>query len=343
MTGAGDLRVRPREMAGEVWNQVVESSPSATIYHTDRWLDLLMRSYGMRLSLVTLEKGPETLAACVLARSKNPFRARFVSLPFSDSCPPLARDDEAMNDLLQGLAIDQRFRAGCEIRGVDAGKPWETLSCFADWRLDLTRPLSAIERALHANFRRNLRRATKLRVTVERGRGSEHVARFYWMLLETRRHLGVPPQPLRMFKLLQEIFNDGGLEIWLASQDGRDAAGVILLQHRESLYYRWGARRLAAPSGINQLLFWTIIEESAGKFAVFDLGRTDIRNQGLSRFKRELGANSFVLPYAYLPKAPRHASAEVLNGPRKVLSQLWRHLPLPATRLLGAALYGYLA
>lgn len=98
-----------------------------------------------------------------------------------------------------------------------------------------------------------------------------------------------------------------------------------------------------APAGINHLLFWSLIEEFAGKAASLDLGRADIRNEGLSRFKRELGATSEPLPYAFFPKGPHHASAEVLNGPRKILSRIWRRLPLPATRALGAAFYGYLA
>jgi len=341
--GSGDLCVRQFKTSRAIWNRLIDFAPSATIYHSDRWLDLLAQSYRLELSLATIERGSEISAACILARSRNPFAIRFVSLPFSDSCLPLARDDEAIRGLLESLTVDERFRGGCELRGVKATQPWETLNVFANWTLNLEQPLSAIEKGLHGNFRRNLRRASSLHMSIERGSRAEHLERFYALQLETRRRLGVPPQPMRMYRLLRKLFPDGGIDVWLASHEGRDAAGVIVLRYRDRVYYKWGARRISAPSGINHLLFWSLIEEFAGKAESFDLGRADIRNQGLSRFKRELGAASAPLPYAFFPKAPRHASAEVLSGPRKILSRVWRHLPLPATRALGAAFYGYLA
>jgi len=343
-TGSGELRVRRFETSRAVWNRLVDFAPSATIYHSDRWIDLLAQSYRLELSLATIERRSEISAACILARSRNPFAIRFVSLPFSDSCPPLARDDEAMKDLLKSLTVDQRFIKGCELRGVKATQPWDTLNVFANWTLNLEQPLRSIEKGLHGNFRRNLRRAASLHMSIERGSRAEHIERFYALQLETRRRLGVPPQPMKMYRLLRQLFrDDGSLEVWLASHDGRDAAGVIVLRYRDRIYYKWGARRIPAPSGINHLLFWSLIQEFAGKAASFELGRADIRNEGLSRFKKELGATSTPLPYAFFPKAPHHVSAEVLSGPRKILSRVWRHLPLPATRALGAAFYGYLA
>ena len=40
--------------------------------------------------------------------------------------------------------------------------------------------------------------------------------------------------------------------------------------------------------------------------------------------------------------APRSISSEVC-GPAKVLSTVWKRLPLPVTRVLGEALYRYMA
>jgi hypothetical protein len=342
-TGCGDLRVRRFESSRAIWNRLVDFAPNATLYHSDRWLDLLAQSYRLEISLATIERYSEIRAACVLARSRNPLSIRFVSLPFSDFCPPLARDDDAMNDLLKGLTINPEFRKGCELRGVKAAKPWQTVDVFANWNLNLQQPLRALERGLRGNFRRNLRRAAELRVSIERGSRIEHIERFYALQLETRRRLGVPSQPIKMYRLLRQLFPKDSLEVWLASHKGRDEAGVIVLRYRDRIYYKWGARRVPALAGINHVLFWSLIEEFAGKVSSFDLGRADIRNEGLSRFKRELGARSDLVPYSYFPTAPHHASAEVLSGTRKFLSRVWQHLPLPATRALGAAFYSYLA
>jgi GNAT acetyltransferase-like protein len=339
----GDFSVRPFSASRGVWTRLVDSSPGATVYHSDSWLESLTRCYGVRLSLATIVHGSDVLAGCVLARSKNPLARRSISLPFSDYCQPLARDGAATNSLMEHLASDPSLRAGCEIRGVAGSSPWKTLDCFADWTLNLKRPLRLIERGLHGNFRRNLRRASRMSVQIEHGHELEHIERFYSLQLETRRHLGVPPQPLRTFKIVRDIFARlGGIEVWLASHGGTDAAALVMLRFRDRLYYKWGARRLSAPAGINHLLFWSLIEETAGKIDTLDLGRTDIRNEGLSRFKQQMGASKVPLPYAYFPKAPRHASAEVMSGARRIMSRLWRHLPLPATRVLGAAFYGFL-
>ncbi|HJU28155.1 MAG TPA: hypothetical protein VJ718_03235, partial [Candidatus Binataceae bacterium] len=70
---------------------------------------------------------------------------------------------------------------------------------------------------------------------------------------------------------------------------------------------------------------------------------TDDRNEGLVRFKRHLGAERINLPYAYFPRAPRNVSAEVPVGARRVVSRIWRRLPLPVARALGGILYSYLA
>src|ERR1700730_12227976 len=168
-TGCGDLRVRRFESARAIWNRLLDFAPNATIYHSDRWLDLLAQSYRLEISLATIERHSEIRAACVLARSRNPLAIRIVSLPFSDFFPPLGRADGAMNGLLKGLTVKPEVRKGCELRGVKAAKPWKTLDVFANWNLNLQQPLRAIERGLHGNFRRNLRRAAGLDVSIERG------------------------------------------------------------------------------------------------------------------------------------------------------------------------------
>ena len=86
-----------------------------------------------------------------------------------------------------------------------------------------------------------------------------------------------------------------------------------------------------------------MIEAHAGQARSIDFGRCDMRNQGLVRSKADLGCVPRPLPYAFFPKAPRNISSEVLSGPAKILSAVWKRLPLPVTRVLGEALYRYMA
>jgi hypothetical protein len=317
--------------------------PGALLYHRDRWLELLHSAYGVNLWVATLARDGEISAACVLGRSRIPF-PRMTSLPFSDVCPPLASDASALEALMAELAANPP--AGrMEVHGVLAPPPWRLLDCFEEWSVDVMRPLKAIESTMARNFRRNARRATEAGVRIERSESLEHMRRYYRLQLETRRRLGVPPQPRKFFDLVHKIYSPAhDCEIWIASRGGSDLAGAVILRDGDVIYYKWSARGPNTAEGAAHLLAMSAIEEFAGHAQRVDFGRTDKRNEGLRRFKAEMGAEPAPLPYAYLPQPPREVSAEVLNTPlSRLTSSLLRHLPLPLTRALGAVFYRYLA
>jgi len=298
----------------------------------------------LRLSVATLERDSELMAACVLAQSRKPFRnGHFISLPFSDTCPPLASDSDAMNDLLWEMASHRTLGRGCEVRGVDAPQPWRTSNFFVGWTLNLERSIDELRRGYGHNVWRKVRRANDDGVTVETGADASMVRRFHALQVETRSRLGLPAQPLGFFMLAHEIFAPAGdLEIGIASHRGRDLATSFLLRDNDCVHFKWGARRLEGPSSANHLLAHATFERWIGRVRFADLGRTDVRNQGLGFFKRECGAHAHPLPYSFFPFAPAQVGSEVLSGARRAMSSVWRHLPLPAARILGAALYGYL-
>ncbi|MGH7932334.1 MAG: GNAT family N-acetyltransferase [Candidatus Binataceae bacterium] len=341
---AARLSLRPFADAGAAWTDALTGFSGVTLYHGARWLRALVDTYGLKLWVAAVDGSGGDEAACVLAGTRRPFSAtRFAALPFSDFCPPLAKSATALATLLDALARDRSTRAGCELRGVAAPAPGRTVDCFANWALDLARPMVAVERSLDRDFRRKIRRGGEAKLTIKRGYDMTFVARFYALQLETRRRLGLPAQPLKFFARVQEVFGQAeDFEVWLASKNGHDLAGAVVLREGGRLYMKWSARRRDEISSANHLLVWSIIEEHAGKVDALDLGRTDVRNQGLSRFKKEAGAVASPLPYSFFPLAPRHVSSEVLTGSRKLVAQAWRYLPLPVARIAGAAVYRFL-
>jgi hypothetical protein len=339
------LVLRPLSEASELWDEALRRFDGVTLYHRESWLALLQRAYGLEPWVAAMEREGELAAACVFARSRNPLsRIRFVSLPFSDQSSLLAADAGAVGDFMRELARAEIAPRGCEIRGVDAPAPWRTVECFALWRLDVDRPLAEIERASHREFRRKVRRGSQADLVIESGSDESFVNRFYRLQLETRRRLGMPSQPPRFFKLAREIFAPSGcFQVWLVSERGHDIAGAVHLRDGGVVYRKWAGRRLDGHSSAPPLLFWREIESLAGNALVFDLGRADIRNQGLTRSKRETGATAIPLRYAFFPAAPDNVSSEVLGGAHKMFAAIWRRLPLPVVQLLGGAMYGYLA
>jgi Acetyltransferase (GNAT) domain len=334
-----ELRLGP--YAESLWNDLSRTLPGATLYHRDHWIELLTRAYALPLWLATLHNGDTIVAAGVFARA--PLSGRFISLPFSDTCPPLAQRPEAAQHLLQALMEHSPSRRTYEIRGIAGEPPWETVECFVTWALNLDRLLAQIEKTLAVNFRRNLRRASQQPIKIERGSGINLLERFYALQLATRRRLGLPPQPWRFFELAREIFAaEGKFEVWIAQDNGNDTAGAVFLRDGDVVHYKWGARRPSLPSLANHLLLWNAIEEFAPHARILDLGRTDVRNQGLMRFKKELGASASPLPSAFYPKAPRQVSSESLSGASSIAAQIWRRLPIFATELGGRILYRFL-
>ena len=266
-----------------------------------------------------------------------------ISLPFSDCGEPLAIDDEARSDFLSALASANQT-ASIEVRGTAGPAPWKNVECFSHWTLDLKRPLSEINAGFSRNVRSGIKRGRKDEIQIDRGTSADYVKRFFDLQLESRRRLGVPPQPFKFFSSVHEKFSrTGNCEVWFATLYGRDQAGAVVLRNDDQLCYKWSARVEHGHPGANHLLVASMLEEFAGTASAIDFGRCDVRNQGLVRSKIELGCVLRPLPYAFFPTAPQSISSEVLTGPARILSSVWKRLPLPVTRVLGDVLYRYVA
>ena len=336
--------IRPLDCASDLWNRALRELPGAVLYNGSEWLALLRAAYGFEFEVAFLQSGRSIAAACVFARLHKLFaRPHLAALPFSDSCPPLAADSQAMSALLHQLESSDHRDPSVEIRGLEAPEPWRTDRSFQLWSIDLTRPLAVLNCGLDRDFRRKVRRGREAAIRIERGANRTFVERFYRLQLETRRHYGLPPQPLRFFTATQEIYSRGQrFDVWIAADRNGDLAGSIHLRLGQVVYRKWAARRLSAPSYASHLLLWTEVEALAGRAERFDLGRTDTRNRGSIRFKHESGATKLPLPYSYYPGPPRNVSPEILQGPRKMIASVLRHAPLPLMRFIGNALYSHL-
>lgn len=331
---------RPFTQARDAWVNLVASSQESSLYHNERWIELLSRVYRLRIMVAQTCGSDGAQAACLFATSRNPLRRGIVALPFSDSCVPLGARDVCAA-LIAEIASMQPQLGSVEIRGIAAGYPWITLDHFGLWTLRLHATRAVQERGFKENFRRNVKKARRHGFAVDHGHDANIIRRFYRLNLESRRRLGLPSPPLRFFNMVAELFG-AEADVWIASDRGRDLAGIFLLSGGSRLYYKWSARANGELHGANHLLLRNIIEAYADRFEYLDFGRADWRNSGLIRFKQETGASVTPLPSSFLPCAPRFSSAEHLDGSAALLSRIWRLLPLSVARVIGGAIYGYL-
>jgi hypothetical protein len=343
LTPKPQLRILPLEEAQAEWDNLTALHPEATLYHRRPWLEVLQRAFGVRPTVAIIGDSFSTYAACLLAPSANPLRRSLISLPFSDFCPPLAVDDSARDALMSGLAR-KVTQSRIEIRGGAACAQWQVLDHFQRWTLNLARPFQAIERAADREVRRHIRRAREAGITVECSRGLDAIESFFMLQLESRRRLGIPSQPLKFFKLVHEVFaKRDSIEVWSAVHHDQRIAAVVVLRDGDMLHAKWSARTAGSPDGASHLIFMSIAEQHAEHARGLDFGRTDSRNHGLSRFKRQLGAEATTLPYCYFPSAPSVTSAENLTGLWQTASRVWRVLPIPVSRAFNSVAYRYLA
>jgi len=337
------LSTIPWEAGAALWRSILNRFGGATFYHCEPWIESVREAYAMRLEVATLHRDGELRAAGVFARSKGLFSTRLTALPFSDCAGPLAIDEPARAEFMRELASSNPGTS-IEVRGSAGPERWQNVDCFGHWTLDLKRPYKDINARFSRTVKGGIKRGVKDSLQIDRGTGIDYLKRFYDLQLETRRRLGVPPQPFKFFATVHEKFAGAdNCEIWFARHQGRDHAGLVMLRGGDRLCYKWGARIENGHPGANHFLVANLLEAYAETAASIDFGRCDMRNQGLVRSKSELGCESRALPYAFFPKAPGNISSEVLSGPAKLASVIFKRLPLPLTKLLGEALYRYIA
>ncbi len=345
--------VHPLASAG--WDEAVLRLPGALLFHRTPWLRLLHAAYGHEP--VGVVEGPAAAPAAVLplldVRSWLT-GARGVSLPFTDTCPPLVPDTATFHRLLATAREVGRHRgwSALEFRGGSehfAPIPGHQPSTsFVTHTLDLGR-LAATPSLLEATWdpahRRALRKAERSGLTVEHSATPETVDAFYGLLCLTRRRHGVPPQSRRFFRLLQEhVLGPGHGRVFLARHSGQPVAGAVFLHSGPVIHFKYGAsdESFQEHRPNNLVLADAIRHYAAEGRRHLDFGRTSLCNEGLRRFKLGWGATETPLDYTRLDL---RADTFVRSPDRAtgLHTRLFRLLPPGLGRLTGTLLYPHLA
>ncbi len=337
-----DPRSEPR------WDDWIGAHTEATVFHTAAWAAILQETYGFRpVYLVAggAERGNDLLP---LMECASPFTGRRgVSLPFTDYVPPLARQESAFRTLFdQAIALgrERRWRT-LEFRGgTDGLAPAPASLTFYRHTLDLRAGEDRLFAGLDSAVRRAIRKAGRSALEVRREHSWEAVAAYYNLHTQTRRKHGLPPQPLAFFRHLHHhLISHGAGRVFLAYHQGRLIAGLLFLHRGGQVVYKYGASKEEHQElRANNLLFWTAIQFFArAGFQSLDFGRTSTGQEGLRRFKLGWGAAETSVSYV---KYHLRQHRFVIDRDRASgwHNAVFRRLPLPVLRWLGARLYPHL-
>jgi hypothetical protein len=322
----------------------------ATLFHSREWLDALQRTYGYRASVLTTSNPGERLAnGLVFCRVQSWLTGRrLVSVPFSDHCTPLIDSEEEFDGLLSRLRqlADQGREKYLEIRyiaGTAGMQPdLSSSATFCLHRLDLRPSLNELFHAFHDScIRRKIARAQRQGVTYQDGISEELLHQFYQLAILTRRRQMIPPQPLSWFRNLIACLGER-VRIRLASHEGQPAAGILTIQYKSSMTYKYGCSDLRFHRlGPMQLLMWKAIEEAKENGLLeFDMGRTDWSNEGLLTYKDRWGGARSTLLYLRHPAPKPHRRIE--DVPMRIAKRIFAWAPDSLLSSAGNILYRHM-
>lgn len=328
----------------ESWMAFAASMPDANIFHHPAWTELLSACYGYRPTIFAVDDAQGKLWAGVPIMKVRGLLGgtRWVSLPYSDYCEPLYSTPQALDQLTDSLVEFLRGSAKSELRWQYPERDGLLFpySQFVLHRLKLTADSKQAGRSLDSTHRQNIRAAKKNGLRIEQGTDLDTMRKFFRLQLETRQRKGLPAQPWTFFRRLQELIMDRGLGfVMLAYKDDACLAGGVFLRWNHSLMCKYAAsREETLELRPNNLIFWTgICWGCENGITTFDMGRSDLDNQGLRDFKTGWGAQETPLFYTSLSRPPQALKESKML---QALQYVIRRSPLWVCETTGRLLYG---
>ena len=342
------MHVEVIDLADTRWGTYVSAHPEATIFHHPAWSQLLADCYGYSPFVACAVNGAGAILGGMPLMEVSSWLtgSRWISLPFSDYCPPLYTDRTALEglvDYLMGLCTCGTVPR-IQIRWQLAGRSGINLD--KTWGLHVLRLSSdaqVVFKAFSKKFRQYPRKAEREGMYIRISGTQRDIDIFYDLHLKTRVKLGVPVQPKRYFRLLWErLIQTGHGVVFLAYLRNTPVAGAVVLTHRTRAMIKCSASDPAyLPLRSHYFIFWKCIEWACEHgMTSIDFGKTKLSNEGLRQFKDGWGAQELPLAYSWLGIAPSTPMPEKAD---KTLTWVIRRSPSAVCRLIGELLYGHFA
>jgi CelD/BcsL family acetyltransferase involved in cellulose biosynthesis len=338
------------DLHDSAWHDLVANDPQALPFHHGAWAQMLAECYAFSCFGLGLKSAHGDLVSGVpVLETRGVVRGRrWISLPFTDYCPPLVGGDSDLQGRLEAEIDVARREIGVsafELRSAPASDHALVLTGGLRHTLRLDPEPATTFRRLRSNVRRNIRSAERSKVTVARAEHEDDLTRtFYALHTATRRRHGVPVQPRRYFSLLWRRVLEQGLGFLLIARAGEHAvAAAVFLAWGSTVVYKYGASDAAASSlRPNNAIFWHAINWACENgYSMLDFGRTDSANEGLRDFKRGWGTEEIPLTYGVI--GPARVSGLNPDRGARLVGPFIRRAPLFVCRGIGRALYRYAA
>src|SRR5260370_7555934 len=197
------------------WMEFVSEHPDSSVFQSPSWLQALQATYSYHpFAITTSPPGSKPRRGILFCRVESWLTGnRLVSVPFADHCELLVDDAADRRELLgfMGSLLSRNEFKYAELRPMtkepedDCG--FRLSRRYALHTLDLRPALDEILKKSHkTSIQQKIRRAQRQQLDYTEGNDSQHIHRFYQLLLLTRRRQKIPPQPLEWFHNLARYF-----------------------------------------------------------------------------------------------------------------------------------------
>lgn len=335
-------------LEGSEWDARLGQFADATVFHGTAWLRALHSAYGFEPCChVSRRQGADVAVLPLVEVNSWLTGRRGVSLPFTDECPALAVDADALRRTFADVCAYGRSRHWryVEIRG-DGQHLGATPSLgFLGHRLTLTRDAAKLFERFSSATRRAVRRAELSGVEIDFGSSMSAMQEFYALVCRTRRRQGLPPAPYRFLEAVRtHLLIPGHGCLVLARHAGAVVAGAVYLHGGTRAIYKYGASdERYQHVRANNLVMWRAIQRYADLgFTTFDFGRTSLGNAGLRNFKLGWATTEYPITYCKFDlRAGRFVTDEDRSSGWH--TRVFRAMPPLLSRAIGAALYKHIA
>jgi hypothetical protein len=259
-------------------------------------------------------------------------------VPFASECGPIADSEEvllAMVHRAKGLCDE----LNCRYLEMRTSRPLRLDLPVSEYFLTYYTPLhepQKLWKTLDHRSRGAVAKASKRGVVVKRDDSDEGLYAFYDVNLRNKTRLGSPAHPLTLFKVMRREMGDY-FRLYTAEVDGKVVSGGIAIRFNGVVSASYQASdRAYLDFYPNDAVTWQEMEEG-GKdgFRYLDFGKTPADNTGLAQYKKKWKAEERKLYYYYYPKVPNLMSSNRQGTKFKIVTAVWRRLPLPIVRSLG--------
>lgn len=322
------------------WDEWCRSQVFPLPSASPRWMRVFQTSLGHQPYCVEQSCGGEITALIPLSYMSSFLFGRFlVSLPYLNVGGVLAAPDvDATEAVMAATALADKLAVRhLELRHeslIPCSRINHLFEQKVHMRLTLPETLASLWDSMRGKIRNQIRKATKLGVTIHWGQ-RDLLHEFYSVFSTNMRDLGTPVFSKRLFLAILQEFSDTA-EICVARLDGKPIAGALLLHGRGvSEVPSASSLRTHNPTCANMLMYWNLLTRATERGQTqFDFGRSTVGSSTYD-FKKQWGASAHSASWQFYVRSGSVHSMRPESGRYSTAIRIWRRLPVSVTNALG--------